>query len=760
MVEITIDGKLCDFRTEESIALKYNCEDLSELENGREGSTVKFIMPMSATNAEIFGIEGDVHPQTKFNSQWHPMCIVMDGITLFSGTAYLMEVYWAQDENYVEVECRGGVTAWVEEAYDTLFKNIAIDYSSTLTEANIKASWEDDSPIKFFPITRDSYEDEGSSEDVTGVRLLRSIDDYHPFIQISALIEAIFTAAGYRIESETLEDEEFSSLYMSGDYSSAENEAAQEYMGFYIKRGEDTSTTTDTLGRVGLSPYDGLNSVGNIVSMSTLDDDAECYNHGNVLQVDGTAVIFKPLTSISVGFEYYLHYTCDCSIESRTTLKGIDRLNTIDNGTVSWEITNRNIDQRDEVVSGVSYKLLIFDFEEGETYRLYSVNSSGTSSYIETTDRETSVIFSSTPSTLTLHRYVDGANELYSSDWALYFGYVELTTPTEVKITVRSAPKTYSPTSPMEFEFQLLEGADAAADFTLHSDTSIRPYFSAYPGYNSSLTFETIGQHSFSALDTLSALGHLFNLRFSTNEAAKLVTIESFDKFYNGTQWDWSDKVIEGSEIEFTDWAHSANRVNTLGYQQTDGVVNRMGESDNAYFGEWSYSIDSYAASSTDKTTLNPIFSASTNDEDDGSLVVGDRDDLETVNSLSFSPRIARLFGLREVENENYSLPYAAFHEPDEGFTLCFEDRDGATGLNRLYLNEVELTARSQIISLSLKLSALDYSNLFEPHAAAPSLRDRFYFSLQGESFLTILYSIESFNPESGEAKCSFLTIN
>ncbi len=760
MVEIKIDEKLCDFRTDGSIALKYSCEDLSVLENGREGNTVKFIMPLSATNSEIFGIEGDVHPQTKFNSQWHPMSISMDGITLFSGTAYLTQVHWAEDENYVEVECRGGVTAWVEEANDTLFKNIAIDYSSTLTEANIKASWESDSPVKFFPITRDSYEDEGSSVDVTGVRLLRSIDDYHPFIQISALFEAIFTAAGYTIESETLEDEEFSTLYMSGDYSSAENEAAQEYMGFYIKRGEDSSTTTDTLGRVGLSPYDGLNSVGNIVSMSTLEDDAECYNHGNVLQVDGTAVIFKPLTSISVGFEYYLHYTCDCSIESRTTLKGIDRLNTIDNGTVSWEITNRNIDQRDDAAAGISYKLIIFDFEQGDTFRLYNTDSSGSSTYTSISTRETTVSFSTTPSTLTLYRYVDSTATSYSGDWALYFGYVELTTPTEVKITVRSAPKTYSPTSPMEFEFQLLEGADAAADFTLHSDTSIRPYFSAYPGYNSDLTFETIGQHSFSALDTLSALGHLFNLRFSTNEAAKLVTIESFDKFYNGTQWDWSDKVIEGTEIEFTDWAHAANRVNTLGYQQTDGVVSRMGESDNAYFGEWSYFIDSYAASSTDKTTLNPIFSASTNSEDDGSLVVGDRDDLETVNSLSFSPRIARLFGLREVENENYSLPYAAFHEPDEGFTLCFEDRDGVEGLNRLFLKEVELAARSQIVSLSLKLSALDYSNLFEPHGAAPSLRSKFYFTLHGESFLTILYSIESFDPESGEAKCSFLTIN
>lgn len=760
MVEVKIDGVPCDFQTEESIALAYSCTDLVDLESGREGSTVKFILPLNATNVAIFGVEGDVHAETKFNTGLHSMSIVMDGLTIYEGTAYLMQSVWGSDENYLEVECRGGAVAWADSAADTLFKEIAIDYSDALTEANIKASWESDSPIKFFPIVRDSYEDEGASSDVTGVRLLRSIDDYHPFIQISALFDAIFTSAGYSVSSSTIGDELFSELYMSGDYSSAENEAAAEYMGFYIKRAEDCSTTTDTMGRISLSPYDGVNTVGNLVDMSTLESDSECYNYGGCLQVDNEAVIYKPLTSISVGFEYYLHYTCDCSIESRSTLKGIDRLNTIDNGSVSWEITNRNIDQRDNISSGISYKLFIFDFESGGSFRLYSLDSSGaTLAYYDLSTQATSVTFSSVPSSLVLYQYVNGTYITYDSDWALYFGYVELVTSTEIKITVRSAPKTYSPTSPMEFEFQLLEGADAGVDFTLHSDTSIRPYFSAYPGYNSDLTFETIGQHSFSALDFLTAMQHLFNLRFSTNEAAKMVTIESFDNFYNGFEWDWSDKVIEDEPIEFVDWAHSTHRLTTYGYQQTDGVVQRMGETDNKYFGEWSYEVDSYAASSSDQTLLNPIFSASTNDEN-GVLVVGDRDDLELVNSLSFSPRIVRYFGQMEIDDENYSLPYVAFHNPDEGFTLCFEDRDDTEGLNRLYQSEVELLRRSQIISLSLNLSALDYSNLFEPHADAASLRSRFYFELHGESFKTILYGIESFNPVSGVAKCSFLTIN
>ncbi|MFR9523801.1 MAG: hypothetical protein SNH94_04430 [Rikenellaceae bacterium] len=762
MVEVSIDSKTCDFELLEPISLSYNSADLVDLESGRTGVTLEFKMGLTPTNCEIFGIGGDVHPLEKFNSEWHSMTVAADGVTLLDGTAYLMEVVWEAGERYVVVECRGGVIAWAGGAATSLFKNIDISFSEYLTEAMIKASWTSDSAVKFFPIVRDSYEAEGSSTDVTGVRLVRTIDDYHPFFNVKALCEAIFDTYGYTIESETFESEGFANLYMSGNYSSADSSStAQEAMGFYVKRSDDSATTTDSLGRVSMSPYDIFHTVGNLASIETIDSDYECYNHGGCLQIDGQALIFKPTTQISVGFEYYLHYKCLCSIESRSKLKGIDSLNTISDGYINWEIDNRYTDQRDSPQMGVTYKVTIFDYQDGESYRLSAYDESGAKVVIASgvTDMMTSVVMTDVFTSLLLER-LDGSTYVsYEGDWALYFGYVEQTCLTEVKATVRSAPHTYSPTSPMEFEFQLLEGADPGVDFTLYSDSSIRPYFAAYPSYNSLITFEDIAQHSVSALDFLSALQHLFNLRFWTNEAAKRVTIESFDCFYSGSQWDWSEKIVEGEAIEFVDVAHSAHRSNTYGYQQTDGVVNRLGESDNIYFGEWSFEIDSYAASSGSSTELNPLFCASTNDED-GVLVVGDRDDVTMVDSLNFSPRIARYFRLQDVEGENYQLPYVAFHSPEDGFTLCFEDRDGAAGLNRLMLSEVALTQRAQVISLSLQLSVFDYTNLFNDNGQSASLRSIFCFTIGGESFKTTLSAVESYNPVSGVAKCSFLTID
>ncbi len=760
MVKLFIDNIECDFDDSLSLTLSYNGDDMVNLESGRTGSRLSFRLPTTEVNSAIFGGAGDIHAESKFNTQWHAMSVERDGVTLFSGTAYLMGVVWSGAERYFSVECGGGVLAWAESAAQTLFKNINISYSNTLNESNVKESWADDSDVKFFPIVRDSYDDEGSSVDVTGVRLLRSIDDYHPFIRVSALIKAIFDSSGYSLESETSESELFDELYISGDYSSAENSAAREAMGFYAKRNDDTTTTTDSFGRVSMSPYDIASTVGNIVDIETTLSDSECYNYGGVLQIDDEALTFVPLTQISAGFEYYLHYTCVCQIESRQKLKGIDTLDTISNGMISWEITNRHEDQQESIVLGIDYKLVIFDFEAGDRYLLTGIDSSYNATQIcYITERVSEISFSQDFAYFELSKYNSVGYQPCSEDWALYFGYVEEYEPVEVKITVRSSPTDYSPLSPMIFESQLFRGADAGVEFTLHKDSSLRPYFSEYPGYNSQIGFEDIAKLSYSALDFLGALQHLFNLRFSTNDEAKVVTIESFDKFYNGELRDWSDKLLLSEGIEFVDLAHSTHRSNTYGYQQTDGVVQRLGESDNESFGEWTFAVDSYAASSSSQTTLNPIFSASTNDED-GVLVVGDRDDLTTIDSLSFSTRIARYLGMVDVEGENYSLPYVSFHAPESGFTLCFEDRDGVAGLNRHYLSYADLLRRSQYISLSLQLSALDYANLFAPNSQSASIRDKFYFEIYGESFKTILHSIESYDLSSGVARCLFLTID
>ncbi len=761
MIKVKIGGIECEVDSSAAISLSYDGDSMTDMNSCRTAQSITLTLPLNAANQALFGIEGDVHTRSKFNAQGYTLTLEVDGIDLFEGAAYLTQIVWGESGRYACVECRGGVPLWATLSAETLFSQLGIEYEERLTLTTIEESWSDDSPIKFFPILRDSYDIATTTGDSTGARLLRSIDDYHPFINLWRLLETIFGNAGYTIQSTTAEQEHFEQIYISGNYASAENEAARAALGFYAKRLSDTSTTANSLGRVNVSPYEIYATVGNIIDIETVDSDNECYNYSGVLQYDDQAVVFRPTTQISAGFEYFLHYTCSTEIESRTKLKGIDTLDLINDGYIEWEITNRYVDYRQSPSSSINYTLCIFDFEQGQSFKLYGTTSAGAFTEICDIDsRMTTIKFDITYQSLSL--YIAQASttySLYDQDWALYYGYVDGSAETEVEITVRSAPKDFSPTSPMEFENILLTGAVSGAQFTLHKDSSVRPYFAEYPGYNSIITYEDIAQQSFGALDLLGALQHLFNLRLITNEQSKEVTIESFDNFYSDGEYDWSEKVVEPQSIEFSDLALTKYRNNTLGYQQTDGVVQRMGESDNKYFGEWSFEVDSYAASTTDHTDLNDIFCASVND-DDGAIKVGDRDDLESVDSLSFSPRIVRYFRIADVAGETYQLPYAAFHAAEDDFTLCFEDRDGVQGLNRLYQGEVDLYSRAQEIGVSLKLSAYDYSNLFSPSPTSASLRSIFRLTICGESFRAILQSIESYDPIGGVARCKFLTID
>ncbi len=760
MVKIYIDDIECNYTIDEAITLTHQASDLIDTESGRTGFTFEVLMPHKGGNSAIFGSVADIHPLSKFNSQWHPMRVEVDSVEIISGTAYLVGVVVEDGEQYLKVQCQWGAEEWAEQALATSLKEVPIDYSAILTLEHIEAGWEDDSTVKFFPIIRDSYEAEGSDSDVTGVRKVSTIDDYHPFINLYSLFVTFFDSIGYHLESEFFESEMAKALYMSGNYSSSESDAAREAMGFYVKRAEDSSTTADTLGRVWLSPNLLYNSVGNLADLSTTTSDSECYNHGGVLQISSEALIYKPLTSISVGFEYNLSYTTDCTIKSREALTGIDTLDTIDNGAISWVIENRNEDQRDKLVAGVEYSLVIFDYDPDREYCIVGAWSDNTGSMVATPNAKlTKVTFNTIYDSLTLGSRV--GNESYTadeSDWALYFGYVEDSSTVDIDVTVRCSPDTFSPTSTQKFERMVLKGGDAGCNFTLKAGSSIKPYYAAYPGYNSDIEFSDVAQHQVSVSEILAALQHLFNLRIYSCESSKRVIIEPFDSFYDSSSFDWSDKVVEGVSIEHRDWAFETHRSNKLGYQQEDGVVNRTGYSDNATFGEWSYEVNSYAASSTDQTTLNPIFSATTND-DDGILLVGDRDDIDSVDSLNFAPRIVRLFGMIDGDYSS-RYPYASFHSPDDGFTLCFEDRDEAEGLNRYYQNQVELLERASLITLSLELTSLEWSNLFSPLDSAASLRSEFCFTLKGESFKTRLYSVESYDIENGVARCTFLTID
>ena len=217
----------------------------------------------------------------------------------------------------------------------------------------------------------------------------------------------------------------------------------------------------------------------------------------------------------------------------------------------------------------------------------------------------------------------------------------------------------------------------------------------------------------------LEALQHLFNLRFHTEEETKTVRIEPADEFFgSGTTADWRDRSDFSQPVVLADIAPEIHESRTWGYQEGDGAVNRFNAGAGSPFGEWSVRTDSYAAREGDQVLRNPLFRPTLSEAGHYAnapsaqiMQVGDRDDVQE-DGTNFTPRIVRFAGLHPLpagERWGYpsglaEYPLAAFHFPGdaatEGFTLCFEDRDGIRGLVENRYMSMDGSALSGILTI------------------------------------------------------------
>jgi hypothetical protein len=208
--------------------------------------------------------------------------------------------------------------------------------------------------------------------------------------------------------------------------------------------------------------------------------------------------------------------------------------------------------------------------------------------------------------------------------------------------------------------------------------------------------------------------------------------------------------------------------VTQLGYQPSDGATKRLTDSE-TIFGEHRYSVASYAAKQSVKSLNNPLFMATASMQ--GAigaapsatlLTVGERDIVEEQEYIH--PRIALYHGMETLPDGEYwpmcyamrNYPLVAFHSPERGESLCFEDRDGCEGLHRYYDRELEEIALRGLLRCKILLPVADYVSLFDPNNESLSIRSRFRLEIEGAASLYTLRSIEHYDPLSGVATCLF----
>ncbi|MDE5708229.1 MAG: hypothetical protein K2I32_02055 [Alistipes sp.] len=779
--QLLIDGQPCDLGTAACSVPGYSAARIADVNACREGRSMRIAIPSTPRNGILLGNPRDPHTGSRFNAAPHSAKLSAEGSVLLEGTARLLT---ASDEGFT-LEIRDGGAGWAEQAARRMFNTLDVAYRETLSPDTIRKSWSDSSPVKFFPIHRDEYPQINSSQDLLTAERLLTVDDYHPFLHIATLVERIFEEAGYRIESEFLQTPFFRQLYMSGAYSSRDTTAAMARMGFYARRLAPATATASPAGWVYADPKASVHTVGNIVDTATpqtLDADGESIpelcNNGGAFGMENGMIRFVPATTVSVGFEYYLKYTTDHRILSRTQLRGFDSVYLGPGSELRFTLANRYQDRRPTIRANYAYRAIVFDHTAGSQYRLtYTLDGAAGTLWTTFAARSAAVATpaSGTPANPVLWIRSGSGWIRYPGDWALYDGYVDETGQTTVELRVRTAAEEVSPSSPKYFYAIHFFGAEAGMSLILHKECSLQPRFLSSPGYGSTIRFADVAQHRIRQSELLKAIAHLFNLRFYTEEATRRVFIEPADDFYGaGTEADWRTKSDFSEPVILEDLAPRIHELRTWRYQEGDGAVTRYETEHDTELGVWSVRTESYGAKMGEETLRNPLFCPTLNSTGHYGnapsaqlLQVGDRD-AAAQDGTDFTPRIVRYTGMHPLpEGERWgypsheaAYPLAAFHfagdDSVEPFTLCFEDRDGAVGLHRYYDRQTAQEATRERITLSLRLAPHEFAALLAPGTGAPDIRSAFLLDTGGDTVRATLHTIESYDPEKASTRCTF----
>lgn len=787
-MKLYVDGCLCPLSELGKLPVGFSIGSMTDPQQAIAGQSLELEIPSTAESEAIFGRARDIHAAERYNDAHHSARLTLRGVEIFSGTIYLLSAPLnSRRGGLYKVRIVSGGAAWAKWAARTRLRDSGIEFSTYLTPENIQQSWTGVQAVRFLPVLRNRYSSVYSGVSAAPLEYIMTTDDYHPFFSVAALFEKIFE--GYAVEGNFFMSSQLRQLYFSGQYGSPDTVKQQKLLDFLARRRDVGRAVADSWGRVYATvSYEGDSALGNIVDTANptaVDSEGntmqDTFTTGNVFSINEDGYCqFQSSIAANVGFILHLEYTTDYRIASRKELIGFNRVIAEPDVDAAFTIANGFEDQRDKLMYGINYSLCIFDFKEGEIYRL-AILDSQTGETVEShiiDSRFTKVTMPLGPiPRCTLEIMAGERFDVVDSDWALYPGYVAECGKTEVAIDVRIPPQEFAPEQKMQFNRIKFAGAEPGMEIELSRACSLRPYFSSVPGYGSYVTLEDISHQDMWLIDIVATVCKMFNLVIFTDEQAKKVYIETMEQFYTDKVWEWSDRVDYLSPIEISDIGVDVAQRLEWGYRQGDFASKQFNEQRGANIGEWSFENPTYGAKLSTARTQIELFTTGVNRVGQYALApsasilqVGDSS-AEGAMDAPFTPHIVRYVGLRPLPksecwgypiNDN-RYPLSAFFfagdEYTEGFSLCFEDREGVRGLNRFYEESLARLATRQRLELTLSINPLELERLLSCQDLYPSLRDTFRFKILGESSLYRLESVQAYDPESCSAKCTFIRI-
>ena len=772
MIRLLIDGVECPLADERIELPKYNARSMSTVDGWREGQRVDVEVEATPLVERLFEHASDLYRCGSFNDSYHIGQIEAEGVVVFEGVVMLIGVKRDVDRRVYRIALRCGGAEWAEVASQTLLEESDIEAERRMTIADIEASWSDDSAVRMLPLFHDSYPEPAP----VGLYLPHQElmpHDYHPFISVKAVIESMARKSGYTLVSKFFDSELGRRLVFSGAYRSVDVNAASQAMGFKAMRAKSNTASAGSDGRVYAWEPVGVSNVGALVdtvSPNAIAEDgtplAEAFSNGGCFTFEGRRPLFTPRREIGVSFNIHLCYSTDYKMVSSKQLKGFNNIHLGNGCDVVVELPNPYTDMRNDVRSGLVYKLMIFDYDPSLEYML--------GGYGEVEGSESNIQFEegySGSTELYVRRSAESPYGQFTGDWALYEGAVSTVGRRDVEIDVRTPFEQLTPTRPKRFNDIYFGGAEPGQSFTLKAGCSITPIFGGVAGYGDYITFKDVANHNMSQAKLLSAVAHMFNLRVYTHRPSKRLYIEPYDGMYRSDIYDWRSRQLD-------DWLLSEESVvesfatTRLSYRDAEGATARISSIEGGDLGVWTHSIDSYAVKYAVDNRVNEVFlptasfRALVGEAPSAEiLTVGDRDAIAYDDYVK--PRIALYYGVVELDSDqrwpstsgNSSYPLVSFHCPKMGDTLCFEDRDGCQGLHRYYDTELKELSTKQRVTCRLRVMPHEYVDLFDPESEGASILSLFRLNIDGESSLFRLWAIDEYDMATNRATCVFQRI-
>jgi hypothetical protein len=719
---------------------------------------------MTPETRRIFGHADDIHTQ-RFNNELHTAILEDNGTVICEGFAYLQSSRHSINISKYMVEVIGQGKAWaVYAANHTLSELTGI--GMLLNGSDIVTAWNSMSAVQMFPVQRGDFTDYNGD-----IKTQMSLTDFHPFFHLKTIFSKIFEAAGYGVSSSFFASN-LDDVYFSG--KAIEQSKKEDTIGF--KAGRESSMTV------------AGNTTSNEVGLVDTADESvndDFYNNGGSFLYDGITPKFTPSEPCCAQFLLKMPFMTELKVSLAPTWGEvyINYVNSVTFGgiTKTFTVVPDILTYEDKVSGEDIYKKLNI----GSQAPILGIKIT-LGGYVSTPQPLRIRIYPSiswgTPLDTYYYPYESLGQELiYLSDLEDYseiylvFQYYDTVSETWVSLDSLPFTNTYvirHYVSEYTFTCEILSrhpvyvtesynfatfslgllNSNGIPDVTIGADTTIEAQFSTLSlGLLGSVTPLTGLLYDETQAEFLKAVKHLFNLRFLTDEQAKIVYIEPRSTFSDGAIIDWSGKIDLSQDIEVEELGQNLGKKFILKYLDDDENVQSYNE-ENTELGSYSAEILHQFADDEDYESQNEFFNASLSGP---SLFNTNVKFLKVDNDGNFSARLVRYTGLKSFSNGNMwpstiQYPCISFYDSAENVNLGFDALHTYYDIN---INSYNLSRR---VTAYLFLKPKDIEGFARLTYRKRDFRGLYSLTIDGEKSVYMIESITDYNPNKS-TKCTFI---